>query len=186
MFDFSAAFSHGLTYSAFLDRYADAAQCARWDRTRHDLVLTEHQIALLGRFTRRLNILCLAGAWCGDCAEQCPILAAIAEKCSLIDLRFVDRDADVALAGELKICGGSRVPVAVFLSEDMHECARFGDRTLTRYRNLVQGVGVGAPCGRPMPIEEVLTTEADEWLREIERVQWMLRLSPRLRRLHGD
>jgi len=25
-----------------------------------------------------------------------------------------------------------------------------------------------------------------EWLDEFERVQWMLRLSPRLRQLHGD
>ena len=25
-----------------------------------------------------------------------------------------------------------------------------------------------------------------DWLNEFERVQWLLRLSPRLRRLHGD
>jgi hypothetical protein len=25
-----------------------------------------------------------------------------------------------------------------------------------------------------------------DWLNEFERVQWMLRLSPRLRKIHGD
>jgi hypothetical protein len=38
-----------------------------------------------------MNILCLAGAWCGDCVNACPIFQRIAEACPLITLRFVNR-----------------------------------------------------------------------------------------------
>jgi hypothetical protein len=46
-----------------------------------------------------MNVLCLAGAWCGDCVNACPIFQAIAE-CNTkhIDLRFVNRVQGAAAA----------------------------------------------------------------------------------------
>jgi len=32
------------------------------------------------------------------------------------------------VARELAICGGNRIPVVVFLSEDFFECGRYGER----------------------------------------------------------
>ncbi len=87
----------------------------------------------------------------------------------------------------LRINGGDRVPVAVFLSEDGHEVARYGDRTLSAYRELAAQLD-GAACasGVARPGDPLLARVAQDWLNEFERVQWILRLSPRLRQLHGD
>lgn len=184
-----ALFRRGICYGEFLDRYATADQRARWSAMREAANLATSQRELLASFTRDMNVICLAGAWCGDCARQCPLLDAIASGSSRIYLRFFDLDAEPELAGELRICGGARVPVIVFLSEDFAECGRYGDRTLSHYRRLAASASV--------PIASLAGTKNDgdserqqvvlaEWLAEFERVQWMLRVSPRLRAKHGD
>jgi hypothetical protein len=47
---------------------------------------------------------------------------------------------------------------------------------------------LGASCplpGAPVPADEAAST-MQGWIDEFERVQLMLRLSPRLRQVHGD
>ena len=134
-----------------------------------------------------MNVLCLAGAWCGDCVEQCPILQRLAEGSSrCVDLRFLDRDEHPDVQAELSICGGKRVPVAVFLSEDFYECARFGDRTLSTYRVMAASLaGAACPTGHAFD-DDLQQAQVQEWLDQFERVELMLRLSPCLRRRHED
>ena len=95
---------------------------------------------------KTINLLVLAGAWCGDCAGQCPLFEKFAEIAPAIVPRYLDRDAHPAAQDALKINGGNRVPVVVFFSEDGLEVARYGERTLTTYRNLVAQLG-GESCG---------------------------------------
>ena len=129
----------------------------------------------------------LAGAWCGDCASQCPILEAFAAAAPVIVTRYLDRDEHADVQTALAINGGKRVPVAVFFSEDGHEVARYGERTLARYRQLVgQLVGESCATGIVKCDDPVQTQVVQEWLDQFERVQWMLRLSPRLRKIYGD
>lgn len=270
-FDFQATFCRALPYKQFLQHYATPEQQDKWTRRHDQISLTAEQRALLGTFRRKMQVLCLAGAWCGDCVESCPVLERIAETCPhLIDLRFVNRvqrfdqtpvatveeddirhkpigkilvkwgiltpervekallqqeeekarglnvrigdvmtgmglitaeqrdralayqtgfskleDADRQLAMELSICGAPRVPVVVFLSEDGYECARFGDRTLTRYR---AKVAEGASCSTGLfaPPADLTQAVVQEWLDQFERVQWMLATSSRLMKLHGE
>jgi hypothetical protein len=179
--------SQGLAYADFLARYANDAQKARWKQVHDAIALTSAQRDLLRAFKRKMNVACLAGAWCGDCSGQCPIFVHFATAAPAIDLRFLDRDdhADVQL--ELKINGGDRVPVLVFFSEDGHEVARYGERTLSKYRQLVADMGgAGCPTGIVVPGDSLLARVTQDWLNEFERVQWILRLSPRLRKLHND
>jgi thiol-disulfide isomerase/thioredoxin len=168
-------FSHfdaALPYDRFLTQFGSTGDKARWDRTREAVSLTDEQRALLAKFTRKTNVLVLAGAWCGDCAAQCPIFERFAEAAPALAVRYLDRDAHPDAQQELKINGGNRVPVVVFFSEDGFEVARYGERTLATYRRLA-----GESSGGDV---------VADWLREFERVQWILRLSPRLRKLHGD
>lgn len=185
MIDWSTVFSRGLTYDKFLDTYASPTDHKRWTDLYRQFTPHSPQKALLASFVRDMNVLCLAGAWCGDCVSQCPILEHFARQAPKIKLRFIDRDAEPEVAAELKVCGGARVPVAVFLSEEFAECARFGDRTLARYRAMA-GELSGAACSTGITSDDALQAVAADWLREFERVQLMLRLSPRLRRKHGD
>ena len=61
MFDFLSRWSQGLSYSAFLDRYATAEQRRRWDAVHAQVQLTDDQIALLKSFRRQLFVPITAG-----------------------------------------------------------------------------------------------------------------------------
>jgi len=180
-------FAAGLPLDAFLAKYGTPTDRGKWQRAGEQTHITESQKQLLGRFTRKTNVLVLAGAWCGDCASQCPIFERFAEAAPVLITRYLDRDEHADAQEALKINGGNRVPVAVFLSEDGQEVARYGERTLARYRQLVEQV-VGEVCssGLVKGTDPVQAQIVQEWLDEFERVQWMLRLSPRLRKIHGD
>lgn len=186
-FDFQSVFDQALSYDAFLERYGTPDQIRRWAAMFDRVQLTAAQRALLAGFRREMPVLCMAGAWCGDCVDQCPILARFAEATDRIRLRFIDRDASDAVKAELSVCGGARVPSVVFLSEDGQFVARFGDRTLAKYRSLTTGLD-GAACstGLVPPPQTLLDAVVQEWLDQFERAQLILRTSPRLRQKHGD
>jgi thiol-disulfide isomerase/thioredoxin len=186
MYDYARAFELGLDYGGFLDRYATADQRARWDAFYESVALSGEQQTFLASWTREMKVLVLAGAWCGDCVNQCPIFERFAEACPRIEVRYRDRDDDPVLTAELHTCGGARVPAIVFLSEDGQFCGRAGDRTLAKYRSMVGSLG-GVACPTGLNTDVSLTAQVvQDWLDEFERIQWMLRTSSRLRQLHGD
>lgn len=162
----------------------------KWNKRYDELELDAEQLELVKSFTRQMNVLCLTGHWCGDCALQGAAMGRIAEANPLIDLRFIPRAEEHGdLIVPSQINGGYRVPVSWFLAEDYELVSWFGDRTLSRYRSLAKkafGEGSGKPgCNSPRPndpVREVLR----EVLEEFERVQLLLRLSGRLREKHGD
>jgi len=165
----------------------NAGEQQRWNTARSNIALTPEQIALLGSFTRKLNVLVLSGIWCGDCVRQCPIIQAISEASTKIDLRFIDNEIYPELRDELRIHGAARVPVVVTLSEDFFEINRFGDRPLATYRR--KGAKeVGAACdigGAPKGSNE-LDAEINQWVDHFERLHLMLRISPYLREKYKD
>jgi thiol-disulfide isomerase/thioredoxin len=183
----SAAFESALPYRAFLDRHGTAEQRSRWDAVHARITLQPAQQALLKGFVRRMPVLVLAGAWCGDCVNQCPIFARFAEASPAIDLRFLDRDALPDIAAHLKVCGGQRVPVAAFFSEDFTPVLFYGDRTLSAYRAAAAAqLGTSCASGAVPPSADAVSAVIGDWLDQFERVQLILRLSGRLRELHAD
>lgn len=188
MIDWQTTFGEALSYGAFLDRHGSEAERAKWRAVHDQVSLTDDQKGLIGGFVRRMPVLCLAGAWCGDCVNQCPILDHIAlANPSSIDLRFLDRDALPEVAEALMINGGKRVPTVVFLSEDFAEVARFGEKTLSTYRALAsRQLGPSCPTGLVPPAADELRVVTAEWLDQFERAHLILRLSGRLREKHGD
>jgi thioredoxin-like negative regulator of GroEL len=182
------AFAESLECSIFLERYGSETQKAKWASIQQRVTLTAAQMQLVEGFTRRLPVLCLAGAWCGDCIEQGPILEAIARaNPKAIDLRFLDREAMPEVTAELSICGGHRVPTVVWFNEDMQELARFGDRVLSKYRKLAADqLGPSCPTGLVPPDASLLSTMTAEWVDLFERAHLIARLSPKLRERHQD
>jgi thiol-disulfide isomerase/thioredoxin len=180
-------FAGALPLPEFLAKFGGPGDRAKWDRAAAATRLTDAQRQLLTKFTRRTNVLVLAGAWCGDCAAQCPIFERFAEAAPVLTVRYLDRDEHADAQEELRINGGDRVPVVAFFSEDGFEVARYGERTLARYRQLAgQLAGESCATGLVSSTDPVQAQVVQDWLDEFERVQWLLRLSPRLRRLHGD
>ena len=187
MIDFGSKFSAANDYESFLAAHGSELDREKWKNVFDQVQLSEKQKAVLNSFKRQLKILCLAGAWCGDCVRQCPILHAFSLAQPQLVLRFLDRDADSELQDELKICGATRVPQVVFLSEDDQPVGRYGDRTITYYRDMAAKID-GAACSTGIVGKDdpVFAGVIDDWLTEIERVQLILRTSPRLREKHGD
>ncbi len=180
-------FETGLGYERYVSTGKDNER-ANWSAFRAKVALTPAQTSLISAFVRRINVLCVSGVWCGDCVQQCPMFDAIARaNTGSIDLRFVDRDAHKELAEQVRICSGLRVPVVLFMNEDLDFVAFAGDRTLSRYRALA-GRLLGAAC--PLPGAEVARDEIaatlQDWVDEFERVHLLLRLSGKLRERHGD
>lgn len=187
LLDLAAKWETGLTQDAFLQKYATDEHRRRWQLSAERIVLTPDQKALLRGFTRRMKLFVLAGAWCGDCISQCPILSHVEAVCDLVEVRYFDRDAHSDLASLLQICGAARVPSVLFVSEDNFPCGMYGDRTLAKYRSLVSTLP-GSACPTGLVADEAALTAAvtQEWIDQIERIQWMLRTSGRLRKLHND
>ena len=180
-------YNQGLTYADFLARYANDGQKERWRKIHAAVTLTAAQKSLLASFQREMPVLCLAGAWCGDCINQCPIFEHFVAAASGIKVRYLDRDEHADVQRELQINAGNRVPVVVFFAEDGPEVARYGERTLSKYRQMMRDqAGPSCPTGIVASGDPLLVQVTQEWLDEFERVQWLLRLSPRLRQKYGD
>ncbi len=179
-------FEKALDYKSYLNT-GTAHERSRWQAIYDRVDLNDGQKQLLASFKRKMNILCMSSLSCGDCVRQGPILARISEASEIIDLRFLDRDSNPDLSEKLRILGGARVPVVVFLSEDFFEFMRFGDRTLSTYRKMAQEqIGPACPVGIVPPPERELAIVTQEWIDMFERAQLALRLSPMLRERYGD
>ena len=185
--DFPAHFEQGLNYDAFLAKFGTDEHKRRWKAVYDQVTLSDQQVALLRSFRREMKVLVVAGTWCGDCVNQCPIFAHFAAANEKIRIRFFDRDASADLAKELALCGAPRVPSLLFLSEDNFPCGRAGDRTLSTYRDMAaRQLGPSCPTGIAPPDKSLLQSVMQDWLNEFERIQLMLRTSARLRQVHAD
>jgi thiol-disulfide isomerase/thioredoxin len=186
--DLAAKFEEGLSYADFLAKYGTPEQQGKWAQYHATVKLKPAQLELLQSWKREMKVLVLAGAWCGDCVNQCPMFDHFAQAAPVIKLRFFDRDAHPDLGTLLSVCGGARVPVVLFASEDNFRVGMYGDRTLAKYRRLVADIDTGPSCptGILLPGQSADDAVLQDWLDEFERVQWILRTSGRLRKLHND
>lgn len=183
----TAKFNVALDYPTYLTTGTPEQQ-RRWNAVHAATQLTHPQISLLRSFTRPMHILTVSGIWCGDCVEQVPLIEHLAAAShGRIRHRLLDRDEHKDLSSQLRINGGDRVPVVLLLSEDCDFCALAGDRSLSRYRAKAEReLGAACATGLVVPPGEELAACLQDWLDEIERVQLMLRLSPRYRKKYGD
>ncbi|HEY7118675.1 MAG TPA: thioredoxin family protein [Tepidisphaeraceae bacterium] len=183
----AAKFEVALPYGRYVETGTDE-QRRRWGQVYEAARLTEGQQGLVAGFAREMKVLLVSGIWCGDCVTQCPLLQRIAEgNPARVQVRILDRDQHRDLAEQVRINGGDRVPVAVFMAEDFEFCSLAGDRSLARYRALARKqLGAACPIAIGPPDRDETAATLQDWLDEFERVQLMLRLSARLRQKHGD
>lgn len=165
----------------------DPEKAAGWRELESNFSLLPEQEHLLSLFSRQMRVLVISGIWCGDCVRQGPVLHRIAEASGCIDLKFIDRDACPDLCRQVMINDGMRVPVVLFLAEDYKPVSVAGDRTLSYYRHIAeQKLGASCPVPGAPAGEDLLAGLAADWIDEFERVHLLLRLSGRLRAIHGD
>ena len=182
-------FEQGFPYDQFVALGQPHGHDGQWHQRHRQLELSDAQQALVAGFTRRINVICLTGTWCGDCALQGAAMQRIAEaNPAMIQLRFLMRDdtnAEMIVANQLN--AGFRVPITYFCAEDFEPVSRIGDRTLSRYRSMARKqLPEGAATVLAPPPADPVRTVLEEVLDELERVHLLLRMSPRLREAHSD
>jgi len=180
-------FDQALSFEQFIALGEPDGHHHQWHERHGRLELNDQEQSLVVGFTRDMNVLCLTGTWCGDCALQGAAMQRIAEANPRIHLRYLLRTEEHAdLIVPNPINGGFRVPITWFMAEDFEPVSRIGDRTLSRYRAMARKVlGEQSNVLTPPPddpVREVL----HEVLDEFERVHLLLRTSARLREKHGD
>lgn len=181
-------FDQALSYERFVAIGEPEGHHHQWHERYGRLELEPAQRDLVSGFSRKINVLCLTGTWCGDCALQGAAMQRIAEaNPKAIDLRFVLRSEEHAdLVVKAQINQGFRVPVSWFMAEDFEPVHSFGDRTLSRYRSMARKA-LGDQCNvLASPPEDPVREVLNEMVDEFERVHLLLRLSTRLREKHGD
>src|ERR1700722_14003794 len=105
-------FSVALPYDRYVLTGTEEQQ-RRWQQVYEVTEASQAQRSLLAGFVRKMRVLVVSGIWCGDCIQQCPLIARIAEAApDKVELRFVDRDEHRDLSEQVRINGGDRVPVA--------------------------------------------------------------------------
>ena len=180
-------FEHGMQYADFVATGEAEGHHMQWHERFDRLELTEEQTQLVKGFTRQMNVLCMTGTWCGDCALQGSAMARIAEANPLINMRYLPRaDEHADLIVPAKINDGFRVPVTWFMAEDFAFVSMFGDRTLSRYRSIARKALGPAANVIAQPAQDPVREVLSEVLEEFERVHLMLRLSGRFREIHSD
>lgn len=185
--DWSSCFQQGLDYKTYLQQHGSLIDQGKWQASFEATLLASEQLDLLKSFKRKMYLLCMSGAWCGDCVEHCPIFHRFESECSNLELRFIDRDANDELKSALTICGSSRVPQTVILSEDFLYVTRLGDRPLAKYRDIAARIqGAACSTGFVVADDPLRLAVIQNWLDEIERAQLVLRTSPSLRQRHND
>lgn len=183
--DLERVFQSGLDWNAYMG--TDPEKAAPWLELYGNHQLDESQTRLLNGFRRTMRVLMISGIWCGDCVRQGPLLQRIAEANTCIDLRFVDRDLVPEIMGQLSINGGQRVPMVLFMAEDWEPVSVAGDRTLNYYRHMMSSkLGISCPMPGAPTDEGMIRSVTQDWIDEFERVHLLLRLSGRLRQIHGD
>lgn len=161
---------------------------AGWDRLHGLIELSAGERGLLGSFERRLKVVISSGVWCGDCAQQMPVIDHIERAADgQVVCRFLDRDEHADLAERVMLCGGLRVPVVLILNEDFDLLVLAGDRSLSRYRAMAaRQLGPSCPVpGADLPTDEIRAMTAD-WVASFEHAHLMARMSTKLRMRYRD
>lgn len=73
------------------------------------------------KLNRKLTWLVLTEAWCGDAAQNIPVLAKIAEESENIDLQLILRDEHLDIMDNYLTNGGRSIPKLICLDQDTFE-----------------------------------------------------------------
>ena len=76
----------------------------------------------------QVNWLLITEAWCGDAAQNVPILNKIADASSSVKLRLILRDEHLDIMDKYLTNGGRAIPKLIILDAEMNEIATWGPR----------------------------------------------------------
>lgn len=101
----------------------------RMERLDKTVALTNDLLNLLNGLKRRYIWLVITEAWCGDAAQNLPVLHLMAKQAPNIDLKLVLRDENPELMDEYLTNGSRSIPKLIILdAETLQELGTWGPR----------------------------------------------------------
>ena len=100
----------------------------RMNRLDKTIEINEEIRTDLATIPDQLNWLVLTEAWCGDAAQNIPILSKMANASSKIHLRFLLRDENLEVMDQYLTNGGRAIPKLIMLDQDFNEIVSWGPR----------------------------------------------------------
>ncbi len=97
----------------------------KWDKI--STVNNELKLAI-EKITKKQNWLIITEAWCGDAAQNIPVINKMAELNKNIELRFVLRDENLDIMDNYLTNGGRSIPKLIILDESLNELDTWGPR----------------------------------------------------------
>lgn len=101
---------------------------SRMKRLDKTIKLNEETIATFKALSTPQTWLVLAEGWCGDAAQNLPVINKIAELNDKINLRIVLRDENVELMNNFLTNGGQAIPKLIVLDENLEVLTTWGPR----------------------------------------------------------
>ncbi len=90
--------------------------------------LTEDTIEFVKSIEKPQTWLVLTEGWCGDAAQNLPVLSKMADESEKLDLKLVLRDDNLELMDEFLTNGGRSIPKLIALDEDKNVLFTWGPR----------------------------------------------------------
>jgi hypothetical protein len=90
--------------------------------------LTEDTIEFVKSIEKPQTWLVLTEGWCGDAAQNLPVLSKMANESEKVDLKLVLRDDNLELMDEFLTNGGRSIPKLIALDEDKNVLFTWGPR----------------------------------------------------------
>ena len=102
----------------------------RMERLNKTTVLSDELMVALSSLKRRWTWLVITEAWCGDAAQNIPVMHAISVASKgKIDLKLVLRDENLPLMDQYLTHGGRAIPILICLETDtLREVGMWGPR----------------------------------------------------------
>jgi hypothetical protein len=113
----------------------------RLDKT---IELDEDLVSKLKSMPCEVNWLLLTEAWCGDAAQNVPILNKMAEASKKINLRLILRDENLDIMNQYLTNGGMAIPKLIIFDGEMNEIASWGPRPSTVQEMVMENKRTGA------------------------------------------
>ena len=100
----------------------------RSSRLEKTFVPSEETRQIFSNIIKKQKWILITESWCGDSAQNLPIIAKLAELNSLIDFKIVLRDSNLDFIDLYLTNGGRAIPKLIVFDENENELFRWGPR----------------------------------------------------------
>jgi len=147
-------------YRALIDRLLEQGRTTGTDHSESMLEYTRLNVHRMNRLDKTISLddalthrlknlrcklkwLVISEAWCGDAAQNLPILNKMAEASSNIELKILLRDEHPQLMDNYLTNGSRAIPKLIILDDKMNELATWGPRPATVQQMVMENKATG-------------------------------------------